>query len=183
MTMEKDVKECFRMASREDKKGKKHKGLLLAKSNIESAKEYITKANENLEYCEIYLQRGSDYKIPEEWYYSLYYCALAILAKFGIESRSQRCTASFLKYAKDKGLIEYDDELIDRIMVYKEKEKKSDVDEREEGRYSSWIQSEEVRSKYDMMMALCRKAIAQAKEIVFSNKPLKIPEEIRMALS
>lgn len=179
MNIEKEVKECFQSAARDEKKGKKHKGLLFTKPNVDAAKEFIAKANQNLEYCEIYLQKGSDYKIPEEWYYSLYYSALAILSKFGVESRSQRCTAFFLRYVKDKGLIEYDDEFINRIMVYKEKEKKSDVDDREEARYSSWIKSEEVRSKYDMMMVLCKKAIAQAKEIVFSSKPLKFPEELK----
>ena len=178
MNIEKELKECFESAARDERNGKKHKGLLLSKPNIDAAKEYIAKANQNLEYCEIYLQKGSDYKIPEEWYYSLYYCALAILAKFGVDSRSQRCTAFFLKYVKDKSLIEYEDEFINRIMVYKEKEKKSDVDNREEARYSSWIKSEEVRRKYDTMMALCRKAIAEAKEIIFSDKELKIPKEI-----
>jgi len=67
----------------------------------------------------------------------MYYCALAILAKFGVESRSQKCTALFLRYFKDKGLINYDDEFIDRITVYSEKKEKTDVDLREEARYGA----------------------------------------------
>ncbi|MEK6816115.1 MAG: hypothetical protein AABY09_00755, partial [Nanoarchaeota archaeon] len=69
---------------------------------------------------------------------------MAILAKFGIESRSQKCTAAFLRYAKDNELIDYDDEFIDRIMVYSDKEEKSDVDERESSRYGPSTKNKEV---------------------------------------
>ena len=119
MIIEKSVQDCFRSAIKEEKKGKKHKGLLKVKPNIEDAKNYIFKAKKNLELCKFYKEKGFDYKLPEEWFYTLYYCALAILSKFGIESRSQRCTALFLRYVKDKGLIEYDDQFIQRITVYK----------------------------------------------------------------
>lgn len=65
---------------------------------------------------------------------------------FGVESRSQRCTALFLRYVKQKGLIAYDDEFIGRIQVYKDKEELSDVDAREKGRYSTVIHMQEVAS-------------------------------------
>ncbi|MBU0466748.1 MAG: hypothetical protein KJ718_01115 [Nanoarchaeota archaeon] len=178
MITEENVKDCFASAVKDEEKGKKHKGLLFTKPNVEESKSYIAKAKENLGFCEIYKQMGADYKIPEEWFYALYYCALAILAKFGVESRSQRCTALFLRHVREKGIIEYDREFIDRITVHKEKEKESDVDEREKARYGSWMKSEEVRQKYDQMMNLCRKAIAQCEEIVFSDKPIKVPEEL-----
>lgn len=152
--------------------------MLLKKPNDEEAKGYIARADESLRFCEVYKQMGADYKITEEWFYALYYCALSILSKFGVETRSQRCTSLFLRYVKDKGLIEYDNEFINRIMVHKEKEKETDVDEREKARYGSWTKSEDVRKKYEKMMALCRKAIAQSKEIVFSNVQLKVPDEL-----
>ncbi len=176
--MSKEVRECFEAAEKEEKKGKKHKGLLKTNPSIENAKQYLIKAKECLKFCEVYKQLNADYKIPEEWYYALYYCALAILSKFGIESRSQRCTALFLRYVKDKGLINYGDEFIKRIMVYKEKDKKTDVDQREEARYSPKIRLEEVSKNYDKMMSICKEAISQAEEIVFSDEPLKIPEEL-----
>ena len=119
-----------------------------------------------------------DYKLPEEWFYTIYYCALAVLSKFGVESRNQRCTALFLKYVKDKGIIVYDDEFIKRIMVYREKEEKSDVDEREKARYSSSIEIKEVEKNYEKMMSLCKEAISQCEDIVFSEKILEAPEEL-----
>lgn len=103
---------------------------------------------------------------------------MAILSKFGIESRSQKCTALFLRYAKDIGLIKYEDEYIDRITVYSAKEEKSDVDERENARYSSSIQSKEIEVKYEHMNSICKNAISQAEDIVFSLKHLGIPAEL-----
>ena len=130
--------ECFTIAKKDEEKGKKHKGLLFVGKNNKKAEEYVQKAKVNLQLCELYKKQRMDYKIPEEWFYSLYYCALAILARFGVESRSQKYTALFLKYIQEKGLIDYDVDFVKRIIVYKEKGKESDVDEREKSRYESW---------------------------------------------
>jgi len=172
------VRECFLNAKKDEEKGKKHKGLLVIEPNHEQALEYMGKVKRNLLWCEKYKEEGDDYKLPEEWFYTLYYCALAILSKFGVETRSQKCTASFLRYVKDKGLIKYDDEFIDRITVYSDKKLKSDVDDREDARYSSSVKSEDVIKKYDMMMNVCKRCITQCEEIVFSNDKFEVPKEL-----
>jgi uncharacterized protein (UPF0332 family) len=177
MTKEKVI-ECFATAEKDEQKGRKHKGLLFTKKNQEEAKEFIIKAKTNLELCQVYKDKGFEYKIPEEWFYTLYYCALAILSMFGIESRSQRCTALFLKHVKDKGIIEYDNEFIERIQVYTQKDELSNVDEREKGRYSSLIHMKEVLQDYNEMTALCKRAISQSEEIVFSGKSFDAPKEL-----
>src|SRR3989338_5093398 len=177
MTKEK-VYDCFAAAEKDEEKGRKHKGLLFTQPELEEAKGFIIKARKNLELCAFYKEKGFDYKIPEEWFYVLYYCALAILAIFGVETRSQRCTALFLRYLKDKGLIEYDDEFIQRITVYKDKQEKSDVDKREDARYSPSIEIKEVEQNYDKMMSKCKEAISQCEEIVFSESKFDIPEEL-----
>ena len=176
--MTKEVRECFVSAIKDEKKGKKHKGLIITKLDNKVAEGYIKKAKLNLELCDFYKEKGFDYKIPEEWFYTLYYCALAILSKFGIESRSQKCTAYFLRYAKDNNLVEYDDEFIDRIMVYRDKEEKSDVDEREKARYGSSITSKEIEVKYKDTINVCKRAIFQAEEIVFSEREFRVPKEL-----
>ena len=176
--MTKEVKDCFTRAIKDEKKGKKHKGLLLTEKDDKAAENYIKKAKLNLELCDFYKQKGFDYKIPKEWFYTLYYCALAVLSKFGIESRSQKCTAYFLRDAKNNKLIDYDEDFIDRIMVYRNKEELSDVDEREKARYSSSIKSKEIEAKYNEMNNICKKAISQAEEIVFSKEDFKVPEEL-----
>ncbi len=172
------AKNCFTSAIKDEENGKKHKGLLITRPDDKTAQEYLTKARINLELCDLYKEKGFDYKIPEEWFYTLYYCGLAILSKFGIESRSQRCTASFLHYAKDHNLIEYDDEFIDRITVYQDKNERSDVDEREKARYSSSVRSEEVTQQYERMTTMCKRAISQCEDIVFSEKEYVIPPEL-----
>jgi hypothetical protein len=172
-----EVSACFKNAKSDEDKGKKHKGLLILLPDDKKARQYIDKAKKNLELCVLYKERGFDYKIPEEWFYTLYYCALAILSKFGIESRSQRCTAAFLKYAKATGLINYSDEYINRIVVYKDKDESSDVDEREKARYGAMIQIEEVSSKYSYMTELCKKAISEAEDVVYSKTKFSLPDE------
>ena len=178
MTIKPKIFECFSSARKDEEKGKKHKGLLFVGKDDKKAEEYVQKAKVNLQLCELYKKQRMDYKIPEEWFYSQYYCALAILAKFGVESRSQKCTALFLRYVKDKSLIEYNDEFINRIMVYKEKEEETDVDEREKARYGSSVQSVEIMQKYDGMMDVCRRCISACEEIVFSEKELEVPKEL-----
>lgn len=172
------ILDCFASARKLEEKDKKHKGLLFVGVDNKKAEEYIQKAKVNIDLCELYKNKRLDYKIPEEWFYSMYYCALAILAKFGLESRSQKCTALFLRYVKDKSLIDYDDEFIDRIMVYDDKKEKSDVDEREHARYGSDVKSEEIIQKYNLMMNVCKRCIDACEELVFSNKKYKIPEEL-----
>src|SRR3989344_2629104 len=166
----KNLKECFKLAIAEEQKGKKHKGLLVTTPNQKRAEEYITKAKDELELCDFFKDRGTDYKIVEQWYYILYYCAISILARIGIESRSQKCTALCIKYLKEREVIEYGDKFIDKITVHKEKGKESEVDKREEARYGSWIRNDEVRKRYDEMINLCKEAISQTEEIVFSNQ-------------
>lgn len=173
------VKDCFISAKKYKEKGRKHKGLLLVEQDHERALEYIKKAKENLQWCEIYKEKGADYKLPEEWFYTMYYCALSILSKFGVESRSQKCTALLLRYLKDAGLIDLNDGFINRMTVYSELEKKSAVDEREEARYGSKVKNGEIVDRYETMMECCKECIAQTEEIVFSKRKFIVPQELQ----
>jgi len=75
-------------------------------------------------------------------------------------------------------LIDYDEEFIKRITVYSEKDQKSEVDEREQSRYSSSIKNEKIRNRFEEMTSICKKAISQSEEIVFSPDEFKIPKEL-----
>lgn len=183
MEIKEKIRECFKSALKDEEKGKKHKGLLITEPNQKEAERYLEKARESLEFCDLYKKMEADYKIPEEWFYSLYYCALAILSKFGVETRSQRCTALFIRYVKEKGLIDYNEEFIDKITVHKEIGKESSVDEREKARYGSEIKMNEIIDKYNDMMNICKEAISQCEELIFSNEKLEIPEEIKELLT
>jgi hypothetical protein len=79
---------------------------------------------------------------------------------------------------QDKGIINYGKEFVDSIIVHKEKGKESEVDKREEARYSSAIKMEKVAERYDEMMQFCKNAISETEEIIFSDKPSEIPKEL-----
>jgi len=40
----KELRDCFRYAEKDEKEGKKHKGLLVVEPNDKSAREYVQKA-------------------------------------------------------------------------------------------------------------------------------------------
>ena len=176
--LQKILRDCLKTAEKNELEGRKHKGLLFREPNIQVAREFIQKAKMELELCEIYKQKGIEYKIAEEWFYTLYYCALAILSIFGVETRSQKYTALFLTYLQKTRVIDYDEEFVKRITVYSEKNEKSEVDEREESRYSSAIKIDKISERYEEMTLLCKKAISQCEEIVFSNKQFVVPKEL-----
>ncbi len=178
MTADIKLRECFKLAKHDEEKGKKHKGLILIKPDDNEAKDYLKKAKDHLEVCSFFKQTGRDYRLPEEWFYCMYLCGLAIITKFGVESRSQRCTALFLRHVKELGLIEIEDEFIHRITVYSEKDKRTDVDERQDSKYSAWMKNQDVIGKYEYMMNFCRKCIEQCSEIVYSKEEFKLSKEL-----
>jgi hypothetical protein len=178
MDIEKQLNECFKTAKKLEEKGIKHKGLIIVSRNKDEAKKYLEKARKELKLCEFYKENGFDYKLPEEWFYILYYSALSILSMIGVESRSQKYTALFLEYLKNKNLINYNDLFIQMIKVYSRKDEESEVDKREFARYSSAIKIEQVEENYERMMNLCKEAISQAEEIIYSNEIIIIPKEL-----
>ena len=60
--MKKEVRACFILAEKDEKKGKKHKGLLISKPNDKIGKEYIAKARKNLQLCDVYREKKIGYK-------------------------------------------------------------------------------------------------------------------------
>jgi len=178
MEIEKELKECFKTAKKQEEKGIKHKGLLIIQSDKEESKKYIEKAKQELNLCELYKNGGFDYKLPEEWFYTLYYCGLAILSIIGIESRSQKYTALLLEYLKSKALLNYDERFIQMIKVYSKKEEESEVDKREFARYSSAVKIEQVEERYEDMTKNCKQAISQVEEIIYSKEKIIIPKEL-----
>src|SRR3989344_2850119 len=81
-----------------EKEGRKHRGLRKTAPDADKAAEYIKKAEHNFSVME-YLT-GADF---HDWaihasFYAQYHCLLAILHKFGYESRNQECTFAAVEY-------------------------------------------------------------------------------------
>ncbi len=91
------VKWCLNKANAEIAKGELHRGLVKTVPDKKSALEYIKKAEHNLEAFQ-YNKKGGFY----DWtisigFYVMYHCCLAIITKFGYESRNQECTLALME--------------------------------------------------------------------------------------
>jgi len=82
---------CFKKAETELGQDKKHRGLIKVQPDTEVAYQHIKKAEHNLNAID-YFARGefSDWSISAG-FYTIYHCFLALLAKYGYESRNQEC--------------------------------------------------------------------------------------------
>lgn len=92
--VDKQIEWCLSKARKE---GEKHKGLKKISPNKTKADEHIAKAKRNLRLVE----RLIEIKYPD-WavsaiFYSMYHSLLAILWKFGYESKNQRCTFAVIE--------------------------------------------------------------------------------------
>ena len=83
------LKWCINKAKDE---GEKHRGIMLIKPDSAQADKHIAKAKHNLKTMLLLMKGNSlDWAINAS-FYTMYHCCLAILAKFGYESRNQECT-------------------------------------------------------------------------------------------
>src|SRR3989344_5848745 len=90
------VKWCLNKAKKELQEGKKHRGLVKIDVDLEKAREHLAKAEHNI-MVTLYLQRGgfTDWG-SSSLFYVIYHCFMAILAKFGYETRNQECTFALI---------------------------------------------------------------------------------------
>lgn len=79
---------CLKKAEKELQEGDKHRGLVKIKSDQTIVNDYIKKAEHNLKAITAFRDIGySDWSAPAA-FYSIYHCFLAIVTKFGYESRN-----------------------------------------------------------------------------------------------
>jgi len=80
---------CINKAKKE---GEKHRGIRIVKPDSAQAERHIVKAQHNLKTMLLLIKSNSlDWAVNAS-FYTMYHCCLAILAKFGYESRNQDCT-------------------------------------------------------------------------------------------
>src|SRR3989338_5134920 len=156
---------CLNKAKSEIEKGEMHRGLVRVKPDEQSAFEYIKKAEHNLD-AFLYNKKGGFY----DWtisigFYVMYHCCLAIITKFGYESRNQECTLAAIE-----SLIE-DKKIDEGFGKYIESMKSSVTDEegqiiamREKYQYTTIIEID--IKKVDELLGLCQDMIKDTKGIV-----------------
>jgi uncharacterized protein (UPF0332 family) len=106
---------CINKAKKELKETQKHRGIIKTEPDIERAKKHLEKAEHNFNAI-LYFQDGgySDWSASAA-FYTLYHCFLAILAKYGYESRNQECTISMIQYLKEQKKIILEDKFIEAL--------------------------------------------------------------------
>ena len=119
---------------------RKHKGLRKTEPDVEQSKEYLKKAEHNLEFAgEVRkLGRFDDWVFPVA-FYAMYHACLAVLSFFGYESRNQECTFTVLEHLASDGGIRLSQEDMNGLrMVRKSAGEESDVKSlREDFQYGS----------------------------------------------
>ena len=95
------VEWCLRKAKKELGELGLHRGLIKINGGIELAEKHILKAEHNLKGA-IYFKKGgfSDWS-ASAFFYCIYHCFLAILTRFGYESRNQECTIATIEMLKE----------------------------------------------------------------------------------
>ncbi len=161
------VKWCLNKAEKEVAAGGKHRGLVKVDPDIKKAREHISKAEHNLK-TTLYLQKG-DYT---DWcsstiFYSIYHSFLAILAKFGYESRNQECTLSAIESLIEDGIIPITKNEMEKISLFDVEEKHSSstaVQIREEFQYGTKLSLED--KSLEELFTLASRILDKAKVVI-----------------
>ncbi|MDP1694072.1 MAG: hypothetical protein Q8L34_00870, partial [Candidatus Woesearchaeota archaeon] len=98
-------------------------------------------------------------------FFSLYHSLLAIIAKFGYESRNQECTFAVVYSLIEDGKIDFDKETLNGIASMEPKEEKeTSVEVRERFQYGTEFEMEE--KLYNDLVKLAKEVLSKAREIV-----------------
>ena len=157
---------CLNKARKELQEGKKHRGLIKMDADLEKAREHLAKAEHNLK-ATLYLQRGgyTDW-CSSSLFYVIYHCFLAILAKFGYESRNQECTFAVISnlIENQKITLELSDlEKVSSMSITETQESpNSAISLREEYQYTTKVLLE--NKEYQELLQLAKSILDKTKE-------------------
>lgn len=160
------VEWCLKKAERELKESDTHRGLVKVNPNKERAKEHLNKADHYLN-ATIYLKQGNYSDIcTSTLFYAMYHCLLAIVSKFGYESRNQECTFALINSLIEDGKIDFDKNMLDRISSLDKRKSKEQttVKVREQYQYGTRLTLKE--NLYNELLELAKNIIAKTKIII-----------------
>ena len=163
---ENKVEWCLRKAEIELKKAGKHRGLIKVKPDLENARAYVSKAEHYLKATD-YLKKGDFSDISASTvFYSMYHCLLAIVTKFGYESRNQECTFALIYKLIENNEIDLDKELLNKISTLEPKDSdvKTSTELREKYQYGTQLSIKD--DLYKELFELAQNIISKTKEII-----------------
>ena len=161
------VKWCLNKAKKELGEGTKHRGLVKINPDIEGAKSHILKAEHNFKAVISFDKTGfSDWAVSAA-FYTMYHCFLAIVLKFGYESRNQDCTIALVENLREQKLIEIDPSIIEALKESENEEmhERSAIELRENFQYGILTKIDD--NELSKLKDLCKIAIEEAKRIIY----------------
>ena len=157
---------CLNKAKKELQEGKKHRGLVKVDADLEKAREHLAKAEHNLK-ATLYLQRGgyTDW-CSSSLFYVIYHCFLAILSKFGYETRNQECTFALIAGLIEDKKITINQEDLEKVstlnIIETQDSPETAVSIREEHQYSTKVSLE--NKEYQELLLLAKRILDKTKE-------------------
>ena len=165
------VKWCLNKAKKELEESDLHRGLVKVEKDSKLAEQHITKAEHNLK-AAIYFEKGgfSDWS-ASAFFYCVYHCFLAILRKFGYESRNQECTIAMIEMLKEEGKIDIDEKFIDTLKItnIEEVQESNVIKLRENFQYGVDLEFKE-KQEFNKLVDLCKEVIYKTRDIIHHNK-------------
>ena len=162
----KKVKWCLNKAKSEIEETGLHRGLVKGEFDIGLAEKHIIKAEHNLNAALYFKKVGYGDWSMSAFFYCLYHCLLAILRKYGYESRNQECTLALIELLKEEGKIDIDSEFIDLLKITKTKETSHSVIKmREDFQYGVELDFKK-KDKFEELTKKCKELIDFTKETI-----------------
>lgn len=164
---ENKIKWCLNKAKKEIGEGKTHRGLIEISPDIEEAKNHLKKAEHNFKAVISFAKTGfSDWSVSAV-FYTIYHCFLAIIRKFGYESRNQECTIALVEHLKEQDKIKLSDGIIEALKVsdHEERHAGTAIALRENFQYGTATVIEDKHLKE--LKSLCKISIKETKEIIY----------------
>ena len=94
MSIKEKLKKCFQEG---ESKTERHKGLRKVEVNPETIANHLKKAAHNLQAVIDFKKNGYSDWSASAAFYALYHCLLALILKFGYQSRNQSCTFALIE--------------------------------------------------------------------------------------
>ena len=160
---ESKVQWCLDQAKKQLASGAKHRGLVVVKPDEALAKEYLGKAEHNLEFFLLARKNGFYDWAINIGFYVTYHCCLAIITKFGYESRNQECTLALVESLVAEGKVSKDfQRYVDAISP--DSGEDTVIPMREKYQYTPIIAID--KKKVEELLAICQDMIKDTKGIV-----------------
>ena len=158
---------CLKKAEKEIEEKGIHRGLIKKETDIAMAENHIRKGEHNLNAATYFDKGGYSDWSASAFFYCVYHCFLAIVRKFGYESRNQECTIAFIEMLKEREEIDLDSKFVSmlKIVNIEETGESSLIQLRENFQYSVEMEFKE-KEEFNRLNSLCREMINAAKEII-----------------